>query len=176
MSGATELSLKLVNLEAHKALNSCDSGGALHWNFNNATCGEILTCCLRSFICSLFFRLSSAAIIAVRQYKIRLKNTLFSEDFYRNTLWCTIPDLTTQKLFTLLPPCLFGCLQHGLLLKFSHQFELSCLSSYFCNMMKYITSITDRIAHKICRYSYTLLIALNNPRRVSIAVRAIKAK
>lgn len=27
-----------------------------------------LTCCFRSFICSLFFRFSSAAIIAVRQY------------------------------------------------------------------------------------------------------------
>ena len=46
-------------------------------------------------------------------------------------------SLTRLWLFTSLPPCLLGCLCHGLLLQFPHHFDLSCLSSYFWNMMGY---------------------------------------
>lgn len=70
-------------------------------------------------------------------------------------------SLTRQQLFTLLPPCLLGCLRHGLLLQFSHQFDLSCLSSYFCSMVKYkiwnhrpywIQSFDEKLTHRYPLY------------------------
>ena len=90
---------------------------------------KFLTCCLRIFICSLFLCRSSAAIFARKIIKVDLKIVLWSTVKKKKR----IESDHTQRMFTFMFPCFLGCLCHGLFLHFFHHFNLSCLSSYFCD-------------------------------------------